>query len=107
MPSALEITGDIASAATALAGLILVFIGTASTSFDAYEKQEQHAVRSRYQSRAWIAFIGFAFALLSAVFALLGKWLSQQCLSLLAIALLFVAFIFALFAALSAVREIK
>ena len=107
MPSAIEISGDISSAGAALAGLILVFLGAASTSFDSYERQEQHAVRSRYQTRAWIAFVGFASALLSTVLALTGKWLSTPCLTLIAFALLLVAFLFALLAALLAVRDIR
>jgi hypothetical protein len=107
VPSAVEIAGDISAAGAALAGLILVFIGAASTSFDSYERQEQHAVRLRYQTRAWIAFVGFAFALLSAPTALVAKWLSLSCLSLAALAMLIGSLAFALFAALLAVRDIQ
>jgi uncharacterized membrane protein len=57
-------------AATALAGLILVFLGAISASFASYHKQEQAAVRARFQTRAWIAFVGFTLALLSAALAL-------------------------------------
>jgi uncharacterized membrane protein len=107
VPSAVEISGDICAAGAALAGLILVFIGAASTSYDAYERQEQHAVRVRYQTRAWIAFVGFAFSLLAVPTALAAKWFSISCVSLLALALLLIALVFALFAALLAVRDIQ
>jgi hypothetical protein len=107
VPNAVEIAGDISAAGAALAGLILVFIGAASTSFDSYERQEQHAVRLRYQTRAWIAFAGFAFALLSAPTALVAKWLSISGLSLAALVMLIAALLFALFAALLAVRDIR
>jgi hypothetical protein len=107
VPSAVEIAGDISAAGAALAGLILVFIGSASTSFDSYERQEQHAIRLRYQTRAWIAFVGFAFALLSAPTALIAKWLSLSYLSLAALVMLIASLAFALFAALLAVRDIQ
>jgi hypothetical protein len=107
VPSAVEIAGDISAAGAALAGLILVFIGGASTSFDSYEKQEQHAVRTRYQTRAWIAFVGFAFALLSAPTALIAKWLSVSCLALIALVMLVTSLAFALLAAGLAVRDIR
>jgi hypothetical protein len=107
MPSALSVAGDVAGSATALAGLILVFLGAISTSFDSYGKQEQGSVRSRYQQRGWFAFVGFALALASAFLALLAKWLSNECAAIASLVLLFVALIWVLFAALSSVREIK
>jgi hypothetical protein len=107
VPSALEITGDLASAATALAGLVLVFMGSAAASFDAYQRQEQQAVRARFQTKAWIAFVGFILAVASAIVALWAKWLAIQCLALLAFGLLLIAFIFVLFAALSTARGIR
>jgi hypothetical protein len=107
MPSALGVAGDVTGAATALAGLILVFLGAISTSFDSYQKTEQSAVRGRYQRRAWFAFIGFSLAILAALLALLAQWFSQACLALTAVALLAVAMIWTILAALSSVREIK
>jgi hypothetical protein len=56
IPSAVEVSGDVVSASTALAGLILVFLGATSTSYDSYQATERGAVRSRYQRRAWFAF---------------------------------------------------
>ena len=38
MPSALGVTSDIVAASAALAGLILVFLGAISASYDSYEK---------------------------------------------------------------------
>lgn len=107
MPSAVAIAGDIAGAATGLAGLILVFLGAISTGFSGYQKQEQTSVKGRYQRRAWLAFVGFALALLAVPLALVGKWHQHECAALASAALLSVALIWVLFAALSAVREIK
>lgn len=82
IPSATEIAGDVVTASTALAGLILVFLGATSTSYDAYEATERGAVRNRYQRRAWFAFTGLVLALASVLLALIGKWLHQECAAL-------------------------
>ena len=55
----MSLSGDIIGSGVALAGLILVFLGAISTSFNSYQKQEQNSVRGRYQKRAWFAFVGF------------------------------------------------
>jgi len=107
MPSAIEVSGDVASAASAVAGLTLVFIGAISSSFEAYEKREQSTVRARYRRRAWFAFAGFVFALLSTTLALIAKWLDLSCAAVGALVSLFVALIFVLIAGLIAVTEIK
>lgn len=107
MASVAELGGDISAAAAALAGLLLVYIGAISTSFDSYQKQEQASVRGRYQRRAWFAFIGFVLAILSVAFALLGKWLHQDCFGFAALICLGGALIWCVFTALFSVREIK
>ncbi|MER8555178.1 hypothetical protein NKH37_23860 [Mesorhizobium sp. M1217] len=107
MPSALPVMGEVAGSATALAGLILVFLGAISTSFDSYAKPERASVLTRYQRRVWFAFVGFTLALASAFMALVAKWLTIECAAIASLVLLFVALIWVLFVALSDVREIK
>jgi hypothetical protein len=107
IPNAVEVSGDVVTASTALAGLILVFLGATSTSYDTYEPTERGTVRGRYQRRAWFAFIGFALALASALLALIGKWFHQECAALAAILIFAVALVWVLFAALFSVREIR
>jgi len=104
---ALGVAGDVATAAVALAGLILVFLGTLSTSFDSYQKTEQNAVRGKYQRRAWFSFVGFVLALLSAGLAISGKWLAIQCAALAGVVILFLSLLWVLVAALLLVMEIK
>lgn len=104
---ALRVAGDVATAAIALAGLILVFIGAIATSFDSYQKTEQAAVRRRYQRRAWFSFVGFVLAVISAALAILGKWLGIQCAALASIWVLFLGLIWVLIAAATMVTEIK
>lgn len=107
MPSAVNVAGEMVGAATALAGLTLIFLGAIATSYGAYTKAEQNSVRNRYQARGWFAFIGFVLALLSALLALVAKWLANECTALVAMALLFAAVAWVFMAGLSAVREIR
>jgi hypothetical protein len=107
LPSALGISGDLTAASAALAGLILVFLGSTATSFESYQKQEQASVRARYQRRAWLAFTGLVLCLVALLLSLLGGWLAQECMVLGSLALLVLATGWVLFAALAAVREIK
>ena len=67
MPSAISVAGDGAASATVLAGLILVFLGAIATSCNSYAKQEQGAIRGRYQRHAWFTFVGFVLALLQSL----------------------------------------
>lgn len=107
MPSAVNVAGEVASAATALAGLVLVFLGAIASSYGTYEKTAQAAVRGRFQTRAWFAFVGLVLSLLAGLLAVVAKWLTNECAGLAAIVLLFIALIWVLLAALSAVREIR
>jgi len=107
MPSAIGVAGEVLASAVALAGLILVFLGAVASSFGSYQKAEQATVRARYQLRAWFAFVGFTLALLSAILALIAKWLTNDCAALAAVALLAAALIWVLLAALLAVRDIR
>jgi hypothetical protein len=104
---ALRVAGDVATASVALAGLILVFLGTISTAFDSYQKSEQSAVRGKYQRRAWFAFVGFVLALISGGLAIAGKWLDLECAALAGTVILFVALFWVLVASVFVVMEIK
>jgi len=70
MPSAISVAEAAPSPATVLAGLILVFLGAIATSCDSYAKQEQGAIRGRYQRHAWFTFVGFVLALLQSLLRL-------------------------------------
>jgi predicted benzoate:H+ symporter BenE len=107
MPSAVDVAGDILTATTALAGLILVFLGATAASFEAFEKREQASVRSRFQARAWQAFYGFVLALVAATLAILGKWLNLDWAAGVAMICFVVGLGVTLLAALNSVREIK
>lgn len=107
MTSPLELTTDVITAGAALAGLLLVFMGNIAAAFDGYEKQEQHAVRVKYQHRLWVAFAGFALAIAATIFALIGKWALSEYVSFLGLVLLLVALGWVIFVALRAVLDVK
>jgi hypothetical protein len=107
MAGAIEVGGDVSAAAVALAGLLLVFLGYLSTTFDSYARQEQGAVRARYQRRAWLAFAGFTFAILATAFGIAGKLFHQECLAIVGITCLAIALVVSLLAALFSAMEIR
>src|SRR5689334_9560434 len=102
-----HVADQVLTASTALAGLILVFIGSVVSAYDGYETPDQPAVRARYQWRGWFAFAGFAFSLLSALTALAYNWAPSPCMIDASLALLALTFVVVFLAALGAVRGIS
>jgi hypothetical protein len=108
IPSAIEVSGDLLAAATALGGLVLVFLGSTYTSYESYPSMMRDAkVRARFRRRAWFGFAGFVLALLSALFALLGKWIHLEWCSFTGLALFIAALCWVLASALMSVRDIQ
>jgi hypothetical protein len=103
----LGIAGDIASAGTALAGLLLVFMGSIATSFDTYEKTEKRTVLSRYRYRIWFAFLGLLLSLIAAVISLIAKANGWGFGAWVAFWALLVGFVFAIAAAIRAALDVK
>src|SRR5687768_15587351 len=101
------VSGEVVTAGTALAGLILIYIGSLVTAFGGYQAQEQKSVKLRFLTRAWTAFVGFFLALLSAGLAVAGKWLGNVCVGNVSVWVLIAAFAWAIFATVQAIREIK
>jgi uncharacterized membrane protein len=92
------VSEEVVGAATALAGLILIYIGSQVASYGSYNAQEQKTVKGRFQARAWIAFVGFVLALLAAALGITGKWLGSACTSNVSVWALLAAFAWTLFA---------
>ncbi len=67
-----NILGQLLAGGAALAGLVLVFLGSIVSAYESFEPTSRRAIRLRYRWRVWAAFSGFGGALLSATFALLG-----------------------------------
>lgn len=100
-------SGEVVTAGTALAGLLLIYIGSLVTSFGSYQAQEQKAVKGKFLTRAWLAFVGFALALLSAALGVIGKWLNNCCTGNVSVWVLMAAFVWAVFGVVQSIREIK
>lgn len=107
MSNALGMAGDVSSASAALAGLLLVFMGSIATAFDGYHKQEQRVVLSRFRLRIWFAFIGFFLAIAATFLSLLANWLKLECAAIGAIILLFISLGWAIAAAIRAALDVK
>jgi hypothetical protein len=104
---AAAVAGDVVTAATALAGLILVYLGSISASYGGFSSEQQNSVRASHQRRAWLAFVGFVFALVSAALAVTGKWIGIPCMETIAVVFLLITFLWGIGSALSTVLEIQ
>jgi len=104
---ALGISGDIIQGATALAGLIIVFLGNAVAGYSSYDKTQQRAVRDAFHQRAWFGFWGVIIAIATVLLAVLAKWSGSNGLATTAAFFLFGALVWAGVCAWSTAREIK
>lgn len=103
----MEMASDVIGAGTALAGLVLVFLGSVSNGFEAYAPQERRSVVKKYRRRAWAAFAAFALALGAALLGLLSKWSQLACLTATGLVLLILSFGAVVWIGFGEVREIE
>lgn len=94
------------SGGTALAGLLLVFLGASLASFDTYAPTEKSAVRPKYRKRAYTSLAGFFAALLAAILSLVAVDCPCAALYYGALIALAVSFLMASWAATVAVLDI-
>ena len=94
------------SGGTALAGLILVFLGASLASFDTYTTTEKSTVRPKYRKRAYTSLAGFVAALLAAVLSLVAVDCPSAALYYGAVVALAVSFLMASWAATVVVLDI-
>lgn len=102
----LEMASDLIGAGTALAGLVLVFLGNVSSGFDSYQPQERRAVVDKYRRRARFALIAFLLALGAALLGLLAKGLHLPVLVWGGLVLLILSFAAVVAIGINSVREI-
>ena len=105
--NSLNVAGEVVGASTALAGLILVYLGSIATSYASYDSTQQGSVRLSHQRRIWLAFVGLTFALAAAALAVIAKWVSSECSATVAVILLFIAFGWGIASALLTVLEVR
>jgi sulfite exporter TauE/SafE len=100
------VLGLIFSGGTALAGLVLVFLGAIAAAFDSYEKVDKNAARPKYRARARLALGGFGSSLSAAALALGAHWGHPCGLLYSALVLLGLAFALVSWAAFQSVADI-
>ena len=98
---------DLLASATALAGLVLIFLGNTVASYGQYPTEDQGDVRAQFARRGWFAFGAFVVCLCSALASLAAQELTSRCLGLAGVALLVLALILVAALGLLTVREIS
>jgi uncharacterized membrane protein len=74
----ISVAGDIADAGTALAGLILVYLGAVTVRYETLDPKDQSTARDVYRRHARRAFRGIVIALIAAIAALTAKSLKSE-----------------------------
>ena len=98
---------DIADAGTALAGLILVYLGAVAVRYETLEPKNQSSARDVYRRHARRAFRGIVLALGAAVAALIAKSLKSESYSAMIIILAGLALLASFFIAVMAAYWIR
>ncbi len=73
-----SVASDVADAATALAGLILVYLGAVAVRYETLDPKDQSSARDVYRRHARRAFRGIVIALVAAIAALTAKSLKSE-----------------------------
>ena len=73
-----SVSSDIAAAASALAGLILVYLGAVAVRYETLDPKHQSSARDVYRRHARRAFRGIVIALVAAIAALTAKALKSE-----------------------------
>jgi hypothetical protein len=73
-----SVASDIAAAGSALAGLILVYLGAVSVRYETLDPKDQASARDVYRRHARRAFRGIVIALVATVAALAAKLLKSE-----------------------------
>lgn len=100
------ISGHLLTAGTALAGLVLVFLGQVFTSYDGYDATEKKSVRSKYQTRGVLALIGFLLAGVSAALGYWASWSGSPGVAWVGSVSLAAAFVFVVIVAVASVQDL-
>jgi uncharacterized membrane protein len=74
----ISVAGDIADAGTALAGLILVYLGAVAVRYETLDPKDQSSARDVYRRHARRAFRGIVIGLIAAIAALTAKSLKSE-----------------------------
>jgi hypothetical protein len=87
------IAGEIVTAGTALAGFMLVYLGSLHGAYSHLHTDQRNMVKAGFQRRARFAFVGVTLSLLSAFLGVVGEWLPSKLVADISVGLLALAFI--------------
>ena len=99
-----ELAGDLVSASTTLAALVLVFLGGLFNSLESQGEVAREANLPVYRRRAQATFCAFVLSVISVIVAIIAHATQSTALTLLAAALLVVVLVWLLVAASSLLR---
>jgi len=102
-----DVAGDVAAAGTALAGLILVYLGAVGVRYESLNARLKAEKRANLRAHAWLAFIGIVSALVAVFLALIAKSNESDSLTTWAAVALIVALGIAVTAAFWTLNSIK
>jgi uncharacterized membrane protein len=97
-----SVTSDIVNAATALAGLILVYLGAVAVRYETLDPKDQSTARDVYRRHARRAFRGIVIALVAAVAALTAEALKSEPYATIIAVVAFIALLISFFIAVMA-----
>ena len=97
-----SVTSDIVNAATALAGLILVYLGAVAVRYETLDPKDQSTARDVYRRHARRAFRGIVIALVAAVAALTAEALKSEPYATIIAVVAFIALLMSFFIAVMA-----
>jgi hypothetical protein len=90
---------DIVDAGTALAGLILVYLGAVAVRYETLDPKDQSSARDVYRRHAGRAFRGIVIALVAAIAALIAESLKAEPYAVIIAAIAGVALLMSFFIA--------
>lgn len=94
-----SVASDIVNAATALAGLILVYLGAVAVRYETLDPKDQSTARDVYRRHARRAFRGIVIALIAAIAALTAEALKSEPYATIIAAVAFIALLMSFFIA--------
>ena len=97
-----SVASDIVNAATALAGLILVYLGAVAVRYETLDPKDQSTARDVYRRHARRAFRGIVIALVAAVAALTAEALKSEPYATIIAVVAFIALLISFFIAVMA-----
>jgi predicted lipid-binding transport protein (Tim44 family) len=106
MATPVEIASDVIAGGSALAGLVLVYIGGVAASYASFPPANQPDVRCQYLVKIWFAFVGALLAIISVGLAIVAKWYGIEQLASISIVILLITLAWSVVILFLSAREV-